>query len=46
MKKDRQDRDVFVNNVFEQAGIKLIRVPFKKSIDEIDFNDIKIQSNQ
>lgn len=46
LKKDRQARDVFVNNAFEQAGIKLIRVPFKKSIDEIDFNNIKNQLNQ
>lgn len=42
MKKDRQARDVFVNNAFEQAGIQLIRVPFKKSIDEIDFSKIKL----
>lgn len=46
MKKDRQARDLFVNNAFEQAGIKLIRVPFKKDVDEIDVNDIKNQLNQ
>lgn len=43
MKKDRQARDVFVNNAFEQAGIQLIRVPFKKSIDEVDFSKIKVE---
>jgi hypothetical protein len=46
MKKDRQARDIFVNNAFEQAGIKLIRVSFKKDVDEIDVNDIKNQLNQ
>lgn len=43
MKKDRQARDAFVNNAFEQAGIQLIRVPFKKSIDEVDFSKIKVE---
>lgn len=42
LKKDRQARDVFVNNAFKQAGIQLVRVPFKKSIDEIDFSKIKV----
>lgn len=43
MKKYRQARDLFVNNAFEQAGIKLIRSPFKKSINEIDLSQLKIE---
>lgn len=43
MKKDRQARDVFVNNAFEQAGIQLIRVSFKNSVDEVDLSKLEIE---
>lgn len=36
----RIERDHFVNNAFKQASIELLRVPFKKSIEEINYQEL------
>lgn len=48
--RSRQDRDAFVNNAFETAGIRLVRVPAKASykIQELRLlvDPIKVETNE
>lgn len=39
-RRDRIARDKFVNSIFEDAEVELIRVPFQKNVREIDVKKI------
>lgn len=42
-KKDRIERDDFVNKAFYDSGLHLVRVPFSGSIKSINYNELKLE---